>query len=60
MNEKETQHGGIGTILIYVTKKFHMRMEGYNLCKYKTQGLSETFVMLHHHSCKGLLTQNMQ
>jgi hypothetical protein len=36
---KETQHGGIGTILIYVTKYFQMRMEAYNLCKYKKQGL---------------------
>jgi hypothetical protein len=32
----------------------------YNLCKYNAQGLWKLFVVLHHHSCEGLLNQNMQ
>jgi hypothetical protein len=56
----EIQNGDIGATLTCITKCFHMRLEVYNICKYKTQGPLETFSVLHHHSCKGLLNQNMQ
>jgi hypothetical protein len=60
MNEMETQHGDIGATMTCITKCFHMRIEVFNICKYKTQGPLKTFFLLHHHhSCKGLLRQNM-
>jgi hypothetical protein len=60
MNEMEIQHQGIGAILTYITKYFHTNIKACSLCKYKTQGPQETFLVLHPHSCKGLLNQNMQ
>lgn len=59
MNEKEIQCKAIDAILICVTKYFCMRIKACNLRKYRTQGSQETFVILHHNYCKGLLTQNM-
>jgi hypothetical protein len=60
MNEMEIQHQSIGAILTYVTKYFHTKIEACSLCKYKRQGLQETFFVFHPHSSKGLLNQNMQ
>jgi hypothetical protein len=59
MNEMEIQHGDVCATLTYVTKCFHMKIEVCNLCKYKAQGPLETFVVLHQHFCKGLLSQNI-
>ncbi len=58
MNEIKIQHRGNGAILTYITNYIRMRVKVFHLCKYKTQGL--TFVVFHHHFCKGLLNQNMQ
>jgi hypothetical protein len=60
MNEMEIQHRDIGATLTCITICFHMRLKFYNNRKYKTQGPLETFFAFHHHSCKGLLSQNMQ
>jgi hypothetical protein len=60
MDEIEIQHMSIGAILRCVTKYFYMTIKPYSLCKYKVEGLQETFVVLHHHSCKGLSNQSMQ
>lgn len=47
-------------ILTNIAKYFHMKIVACNLCKHNAQGLQETFVLFHHHFCKGLLSQNMQ
>jgi hypothetical protein len=60
MDGIEIQHGNIGAILRCVTKYFYMTIKACSLCEYKAQGFQETFVVLHHHSCKILLNQNMQ
>jgi hypothetical protein len=58
MNEIKIQHKGNGAILTCITKYICTKVKAFHLCKYKTQGL--TFVVFHHHFCKGLLNQNMQ
>jgi hypothetical protein len=60
MDEIEIQQGNIDAILRCVTKYFCMTIKPYSFCEYKAQGSQETFVVLHHHSCKGLSNQNMQ
>lgn len=52
MDEIEIEHGNIGVILRCVTKYFDMTIKACSLCEYKAQGLQETFVVFHHHSCK--------
>jgi hypothetical protein len=47
-------------ILTSIAKYLHMRIVAYNLNKHNVEGLQETFVVFHHHVCKGLLKQNMQ
>jgi hypothetical protein len=34
-----------------------MWKQTYTLCKYKAQALQETFVVIHHHVCKDLLSK---
>jgi hypothetical protein len=51
-----------------LTTCFHMLTKACNLYrykeqgsyKYKEQGSQEVFIMFHHHSCIGLLTQKKQ
>jgi hypothetical protein len=58
MTEIKIQHRGNVAILTSISKYICMKLKVFHLCKYKTQGL--TFVVFHHHFCKGLLNQNMQ
>jgi hypothetical protein len=47
----------IGTRLTYVVRCFRMWKKVDSLYKYKAQGFSKTFVVVHHHVCKDLLSQ---
>jgi hypothetical protein len=61
MNEKEKVTWGHWCKTNLCNQIFSHEDKGmYNLCKYNAQGLWKSFVVFHHHSCEGLLNQNMQ
>ncbi len=57
MNKMEKWNMDIGTKLTYVVRCFRMWKEVDSLYKYKAQGFWKTFVVVHHHVCKDLLSQ---
>jgi len=53
------QNKGIGATLILIARCFCMWKDAYTLCKFNPQGFQKTFVLIHHHVYKNLLSRKM-